>query len=219
MASRNATRASAAVEAIKADHPKARVDYVLLELSSMASVRRAAAVVAAEPRLDVLINNAGILRDKSFLKMDPDNWNAVLGVHLNGAYHVTRPAMQVMKEKGYGRIVMTTSAAGLYGNFGQTNYSAAKMGLVGLMNTIKLVRGALNPEVELEGILLTMFDPRNNLSHQVAEEKFPCMNSTGIPSSGPAKSTRVVNRPVVTVFAVIPGIVLTKEVTSSLNRL
>ncbi|MEN8259767.1 MAG: SDR family NAD(P)-dependent oxidoreductase [Pseudomonadota bacterium] len=88
--------------------------------------------------VDVLINNAGILRDKSFLKMDPDNWNAVLSVHLNGAYHVTRPAMQVMKEKGYGRIVMTTSAAGLYGNFGQTNYSAAKMGLVGLMNTIKL---------------------------------------------------------------------------------
>ncbi len=88
--------------------------------------------------VDVVINNAGILRDKSFLKMDPDNWNAVLSVHLNGAYHVTRPAMQVMKDKGYGRIVMTTSAAGLYGNFGQTNYSAAKMGLVGLMNTIKL---------------------------------------------------------------------------------
>jgi NAD(P)-dependent dehydrogenase (short-subunit alcohol dehydrogenase family)/putative sterol carrier protein len=94
--------------------------------------------VDAFGRVDVLINNAGILRDKSFLKMDPDNWNAVLDVHLNGAYHVTRPAMKIMKEKGYGRIVMTTSAAGLYGNFGQTNYSAAKMGLVGLMNTIKL---------------------------------------------------------------------------------
>ncbi len=88
--------------------------------------------------VDIVINNAGILRDKSFLKMEPDNWQAVLAVHLNGAYHVTRPAMSVMKEKGYGRIVMTTSAAGLYGNFGQTNYSAAKMGLVGLMNTLKL---------------------------------------------------------------------------------
>jgi NAD(P)-dependent dehydrogenase (short-subunit alcohol dehydrogenase family)/putative sterol carrier protein len=88
--------------------------------------------------VDIVINNAGILRDKSFLKMDPDNWKAVLSVHLDGAYHVTRPAMRVMKEKGYGRIVMTTSAAGLYGNFGQTNYSAAKMGLVGLMNTLKL---------------------------------------------------------------------------------
>jgi NAD(P)-dependent dehydrogenase (short-subunit alcohol dehydrogenase family)/acyl dehydratase/putative sterol carrier protein len=88
--------------------------------------------------VDILINNAGILRDKSFVKMDPDNWQAVLDVHLNGAYNVTRPAFAVMKEKGYGRIVMTTSAAGLYGNFGQTNYSAAKMGLVGLMNTLKL---------------------------------------------------------------------------------
>jgi len=89
-------------------------------------------------RLDILINNAGILRDKSFVKMDPANWKAVMDVHLNGAYHVTRPAMVVMKENGYGRIVMTTSAAGLYGNFGQTNYSAAKMALVGLMNTLKL---------------------------------------------------------------------------------
>ncbi len=88
--------------------------------------------------VDILINNAGILRDKSFLKMDPNNWQSVLAVHLNGAYHVTRPAFAIMKEKGYGRIVMTTSAAGLYGNFGQTNYTAAKMGLIGLMNTLKL---------------------------------------------------------------------------------
>ena len=88
--------------------------------------------------VDILINNAGILRDKSFIKMDPANWQAVLDVHLNGAYNVTKPAFTVMKEKGYGRIIMTTSAAGLYGNFGQTNYSAAKMGLVGLMNTLKL---------------------------------------------------------------------------------
>jgi 3-hydroxy-3-methylglutaryl CoA synthase/NAD(P)-dependent dehydrogenase (short-subunit alcohol dehydrogenase family) len=89
-------------------------------------------------RLDILINNAGILRDKSFVKMDPEIWDAVLAVHLKGAYHVTRPAFAVMKAKGYGRIIMTTSAAGLYGNFGQANYAAAKMGLVGLMNTLKL---------------------------------------------------------------------------------
>jgi NAD(P)-dependent dehydrogenase (short-subunit alcohol dehydrogenase family)/putative sterol carrier protein len=89
-------------------------------------------------RIDIVINNAGILRDKSFVKMTPENWNAVLAVHLNGAYHVTRPAFEAMKNQGYGRIVMTTSAAGLYGNFGQANYSAAKMGLVGLMNTLKL---------------------------------------------------------------------------------
>ena len=88
--------------------------------------------------VDILINNAGILRDKSFLKMAPENWHLVLDVHLNGAYNVSRPAFAVMKDKGYGRILMTTSAAGLYGNFGQTNYTAAKMGLVGLMNTLKL---------------------------------------------------------------------------------
>ncbi len=89
-------------------------------------------------RVDILINNAGILRDKSFLKMEPENWAAVLAVHLNGAYNVTKPAFQIMRENGYGRIIMTTSAAGLYGNFGQTNYAAAKMALVGLMNTLKL---------------------------------------------------------------------------------
>jgi NAD(P)-dependent dehydrogenase (short-subunit alcohol dehydrogenase family)/acyl dehydratase len=88
--------------------------------------------------VDILVNNAGILRDKSLPKMEPETWQAVLDVHLHGAYHVTKPAFAVMKEKGYGRIIMTTSAAGLYGNFGQTNYSAAKMALVGLMNTLKL---------------------------------------------------------------------------------
>jgi putative sterol carrier protein len=70
--------------------------------------------------------------------MEPENWKAVLDVHLNGAYYVTRPAMAAMKTNGYGRIVMTTSAAGLYGNFGQANYSAAKTALLGLMNTLKL---------------------------------------------------------------------------------
>jgi len=70
--------------------------------------------------------------------MEPDNWHAVMNVHLNGAYNVSRPAFTAMRENRYGRILMTTSAAGLYGNFGQTNYSAAKMGLVGLMNAMKL---------------------------------------------------------------------------------
>ena len=89
-------------------------------------------------RVDILINNAGILRDKSFAKMTPEMWEAVLAVHLQGAFNVTRPAFKVMREQGYGRIVMTTSAAGLFGNFGQTNYGAAKMGQVGFMNTLKL---------------------------------------------------------------------------------
>ncbi|MDD5711691.1 MAG: SDR family NAD(P)-dependent oxidoreductase [Smithellaceae bacterium] len=97
--------------------------------------------------VDILINNAGILRDKSFLKMEPEDWNAVLKVHLGGAYNVSKPAFKVMKDKGFGRIVMTTSAAGLYGNFGQTNYSAAKMALVGLMNTLELEGGKYNIKV------------------------------------------------------------------------
>jgi len=89
-------------------------------------------------RVDILINNAGILKDKSFTKMELENWRGVMDVHLNGAFHVTQPAFRVMRERGYGRIVMTTSAAGLYGNFGQANYSTAKMALVGLMNTLKI---------------------------------------------------------------------------------
>jgi len=89
-------------------------------------------------RVDIVINNAGILRDKTLVKMEPENWDAVMDVHLKGAYNVTRPAFIHMRGNRYGRIVLTTSAAGLYGNFGQTNYSAAKLGLVGFMNTLRL---------------------------------------------------------------------------------
>lgn len=89
-------------------------------------------------RLDILINNAGILRDKTLAKMEPADWDAVMAVHLDGAYNVSRPAFMKMRENGFGRIILTTSAAALYGNFGQTNYAAAKMALVGFMNTLKL---------------------------------------------------------------------------------
>ena len=89
-------------------------------------------------KVDILINNAGILKDRSFMKMEPEEWKAVMAVHLDGAYNVTRPAFRVMRENRYGRIVVTTSSAGLYGNFGQANYAAAKMGLIGLMHTLKL---------------------------------------------------------------------------------
>ena len=89
-------------------------------------------------KVDILINNAGILRDKTLINMDNADWKAVLDVHLNGAYNLTKPAFTMMKENKYGRIIMTTSAAGLYGNFGQTNYSAAKLALVGFMNSLKL---------------------------------------------------------------------------------
>ena len=83
-------------------------------------------------RIDIVINNAGILRDKSFKNMTPDLWDPVIAVHLTGAYNVTRAAWPHFCEQAYGRIVSTSSAAGIFGNFGQANYGAAKMGIVGL---------------------------------------------------------------------------------------
>jgi NAD(P)-dependent dehydrogenase (short-subunit alcohol dehydrogenase family) len=89
-------------------------------------------------RVDILVNNAGILRDKTFAKMQLDDFRAVIDVHLMGAVNCTKAVWDVMRAQSYGRIVMTTSSSGLYGNFGQANYSAAKMALVGLMQTLAL---------------------------------------------------------------------------------
>ncbi|MCX7620990.1 MAG: SDR family oxidoreductase [Acidimicrobiales bacterium] len=86
--------------------------------------------------VDIVINNAGILRDKSFHNMTPELLNPVLDVHLKGAFYVTQPAWKIMREKNYGRVVNTASNAGILGNFGQTNYGAAKMGLVGLTRVL-----------------------------------------------------------------------------------
>ncbi len=94
-------------------------------------------------RVDIVINNAGILRDKSFAKLEPQDLEIVLDVHLKGAFYVSQPAYRVMKEQNYGRFLFTASAAGIFGNFGQTNYGAAKMGLVGLSNVLA-VEGAKN---------------------------------------------------------------------------
>jgi NAD(P)-dependent dehydrogenase (short-subunit alcohol dehydrogenase family) len=89
-------------------------------------------------RIDILVNNAGILRDRSFPKMTTDEFRAVIDVHLMGAFHCSKAVWPIMREAKFGRIVMTTSGSGLYGNFGQANYSAAKMALVGLMNTLHI---------------------------------------------------------------------------------
>jgi NAD(P)-dependent dehydrogenase (short-subunit alcohol dehydrogenase family) len=93
--------------------------------------------------LDILINNAGFLRDKSFAKMTLADFRAVVEVHLMGSCICTKAVWDVMRAQNYGRILMTTSSTGLYGNFGQANYGAAKLGLVGLMNTLA-IEGAKN---------------------------------------------------------------------------
>jgi NAD(P)-dependent dehydrogenase (short-subunit alcohol dehydrogenase family) len=95
-------------------------------------------------KVDILINNAGILRDKSFVKLEPQNLEAVLDVHLKGAFFATQPAFRLMKENSYGRIIFTSSGAGIFGNFGQTNYGAAKMGLVGLCHVLAAEGGKYN---------------------------------------------------------------------------
>jgi len=95
-------------------------------------------VMARWGRIDILVNNAGVLRDKSFAKMDLADFRLVIDVHLMGAAICTKAVWDIMRDQRYGRIVMTTSSSGLYGNFGQANYGAAKMALVGLMQTLAL---------------------------------------------------------------------------------
>ena len=95
-------------------------------------------VMADWGRIDILVNNAGILRDKTFQKMSLDDFRLVIDVHLMGSVYCTKAVWDVMREQAYGRILFTSSSTGLYGNFGQSNYGAAKMAMVGLMNTLHL---------------------------------------------------------------------------------
>ena len=103
-------------------------------------------------QIDIVINNAGILQDSSVARMPSSSWKSVIDVHLNGAFNVTKPAFLNMKENKYGRVIFTSSAAGLYGNFGQANYSAAKMGLIGFMNSLR-------PEAEKYNICVNTVAP------------------------------------------------------------
>ena len=89
-------------------------------------------------RIDILVNNAGILRDKSFHKVSIEDFNLVMDVHFQGSLNCTHTIFPIMREQEYGRIIFTSSASGVYGNFGQTNYGSAKMAMIGLMNTLKL---------------------------------------------------------------------------------
>jgi NAD(P)-dependent dehydrogenase (short-subunit alcohol dehydrogenase family) len=136
------TAAQAVVDEVKAAGGEAVANY-----DSVATPEGGRAIVQTAldtyGRIDIVVNNAGILRDASFKNMDADKLVPVLDVHLKGAFYVTQPAWQHMRDQNYGRIVNTSSAAGIFGNFGQTNYGAAKMGLVGLTRVLA-VEGAKN---------------------------------------------------------------------------
>ena len=131
----NASAAQKVVDEIKAAGGEAVADH-----NSVATPEGGEAIVQTAidtfGHVDIVINNAGILRDKAFHNMEPDLLNPVLDVHLKGAFYVTKPAFVRMREQGYGRIISTSSAAGVFGNFGQTNYGAAKMGLVGFTRVL-----------------------------------------------------------------------------------
>ncbi len=133
----NSQAALAVVEEIRAAGGIAMANSA--SVTDYAAVQNMVAeVMAAWGRIDILVNNAGILRDKSFAKMDISDFREVLDVHLMGAVHCCKAVWPIMQEQKYGRIIMTTSSSGLYGNFGQSNYGAAKLALVGLMQTLAL---------------------------------------------------------------------------------
>ncbi len=127
------------------DEIKALGGDAVADTNSVATAEGGEAIVQsaldAFGTVDIVINNAGILRDKAFHNMDESLVDPVFDVHLKGAFNVTGPAFRVMREKGYGRIISTSSAAGIFGNFGQANYGAAKMGLVGFTRVLA-VEGA-----------------------------------------------------------------------------
>jgi NAD(P)-dependent dehydrogenase (short-subunit alcohol dehydrogenase family) len=129
------------------DEIKALGGESVADTNSVSTPEGGAAIVAtaveAFGTVDIVINNAGILRDKAFHNMDAAMYDAVVEVHLRGALNLTQPAFKIMRDKGYGRIVSTSSGAGVFGNFGQANYGAAKMGLVGLTRVLA-VEGARN---------------------------------------------------------------------------
>ena len=129
--------AEAVVEEIRAMGGEAMANGA--SVTDMAAIEKMVGnVMERWGRIDVLINNAGILRDKTFVKMSIDDFRLVLDVHLMGSVNCTKAVWEIMRNQGYGRILMTTSSTGLYGNFGQANYGAAKLGLVGLMKTLAL---------------------------------------------------------------------------------
>ena len=129
--------ADVVVDEIKAAGGEAVADYNGVHTQDGANAMIETATKAFG-KVDIIVNNAGILRDITLAKMTEEQWDGVLKVHIYGSYFTSKAVWPIMKENAYGRIVFTSSAAGLYGNFGQTNYSTAKLALVGLMNSLKI---------------------------------------------------------------------------------
>nr|XP_033784924.1 peroxisomal multifunctional enzyme type 2 isoform X2 [Geotrypetes seraphini] len=137
---KSSSAADKVVEEIRAKGGKAVANYDSVE----AGEKIIQTTLDAFGRIDIIINNAGILRDRSFARISNADWDIIHKVHLMGSFKVTRAAWNHMKNQKFGRIIMTSSAAGIYGNFGQANYSAAKLGLVGLSNTLAIEGGKYN---------------------------------------------------------------------------
>jgi NAD(P)-dependent dehydrogenase (short-subunit alcohol dehydrogenase family) len=150
----------------------------VVDINSVATPEGGAAIVQTAldsfGRIDIIVNNAGILRDKSFHNMTPDMVDAVLAVHLKGAFNVTQPAWAHMREQAYGRVVVTSSNAGIFGNFGQANYGAAKTGLIGFANVLAQEGERYNIKVNviapIAGTRMTAEIFGEELSEQLAPE-------------------------------------------------
>ncbi|CAM3590265.1 SDR family NAD(P)-dependent oxidoreductase [Smaragdicoccus niigatensis] len=146
--SRDGTGAAHAAADAVVDEIKAAGGEAVANYDSVATEAGGEAIVATAldtyGRIDGIVSNAGILRDVSFHKMTSDQWQAVIDVHLTGTYNVIRAAWPHMREQKFGRIVVATSTSGLFGNFGQANYGAAKMGMVGLINTLAIEGARVN---------------------------------------------------------------------------
>jgi NAD(P)-dependent dehydrogenase (short-subunit alcohol dehydrogenase family) len=159
----NMSAADAVVEEIKKAGGTAAANH-----DSVAAMQGAENIVKtavdAFGKVDIVINNAGIVRDKSFTKMTEDEWDMVMGVHIKGTFNVTRAAWPIMRDNNYGRVIFTSSGVGLYGNFGQANYATAKTGMIGLMNVLK-IEGAKN------NILINVIAP--NAASRMTQPLFP----------------------------------------------
>lgn len=182
-ASAGATLAIADVDALALAEITTQLDGTIpleVDVADATSVDRGIRdVVDRTGRLDVVVNNAGILRDRVVWKLTDDDWNAVIGVHLTGTFNMTRAAIPTMREQGYGRLVNVTSYTGLHGNVGQANYAAAKAGIIGFTRTTakELARfgitvNAISPNAETDMVASIPADRLEELRAEIPMGRF-----------------------------------------------